>query len=640
MPKRATRSQSRSAALPPSQLRAIERLIEQGDHAAAAKRLRSLVQAYPDQSGPRRLLVQALEGSEGPTAAAVAAFEWAERRPNSLIAQQALLHYAARLGYLFLAHRIAARISGLGGDAHGFHLDPAVLAKFMIQPDGTTASFEQMIWLDIGKLHVDGQDFSNALRWLEDVDLIPARNNYAMSLFHLGRIDEALAAFMASWEVDPGNLFALGWAARLRLYRGDEAGARQLRGALMSATARRIDDAWPQLHALLLLQENDAAWSAYERISGYDWLVQADHLGKAMLMHLAACAASRLGQDRDAQRLWEATTQLSPDFRPARINLEGEAGDFHSHHPVVYDLAHFLPLVWLKSVREGGAQALTNFERVTASNVYLDTLYVAGEAAVRQLSTVILSERARQGDLDAVARLKHFATLPIGTKAERYEHLRALQRAGRLERDEILDYWDGVQQTKIRLLDILVTREREASGLPEDLDIRLGESVDRFNKRDYAAAESLLREILERVPNHPIVLGNLASVRMVQGHEDEAQALLRRVVTEHPDYLVARCNLAIMLIQEGKLDEGQTLLDGLTQRPRLHIQDMFLLYGVLAMLSRARDDHETADNLLAALENLVEDEDDERWLTMARRLQTRVGPMGRLARALRRSAAS
>jgi hypothetical protein len=57
------------------------------------------------------------------------------------------------------------------------------------------------------------------------------------------------------------------------------------------------------------------------------------------------------------------------------------------------------------------------------------------------------------------------------------------------------------------------------------------------------------------------------------------------------------------------------------------VQDIFVLYGALAMLSRARGDQADADALIKNLEPLVEDEDDARRLALAKRLQGRVRPV-------------
>ena len=77
-----------------AQLRAIERLLAQEDYPAALRRIRPLVQQFPNHGGLRRSLVEALQAAEGPSAAGLAAFEWAEQRRNSLPAQETLLYYA------------------------------------------------------------------------------------------------------------------------------------------------------------------------------------------------------------------------------------------------------------------------------------------------------------------------------------------------------------------------------------------------------------------------------------------------------------------------------------------------------------------------------------------------------------------
>ena len=103
----------------------------------------------------------------------------------------------------------------------------------------------------------------------------------------------------------------------------------------------------------------------------------------------------------------------------------------------------------------------------------------------------------------------------------------------------------------------------------------------------------------------------------------------------HPDYLFARCNLASILIEEGALDEAQGLLAGLGQRPRLHIQEAFALYGVTAMLHRARGEDAAADALIASLERMTEDEHDKRMLATAKRRVERVTARGRVLGLLR-----
>jgi predicted Zn-dependent protease len=174
-----------------------------------------------------------------------------------------------------------------------------------------------------------------------------------------------------------------------------------------------------------------------------------------------------------------------------------------------------------------------------------------------------------------------------------------------------------------------IHRETVPTGLPTKLQTRLEESLLQMRVHLYEAAEANLNVILAHAPDHPTALGNLAALRGHQGRTPECPDLLRRVIAAHPDYLFARCNLAGVLIAAGELDEAKGLLDGLAQRPRLHIQEVFDLYGVLAMLSRARRDERAATTLIASLERLVEQPNDARLLAMAKVRVDRALPQGR-----------
>nr|WP_300988945.1 tetratricopeptide repeat protein [Thiocapsa sp.] len=233
--------------------------------------------------------------------------------------------------------------------------------------------------------------------------------------------------------------------------------------------------------------------------------------------------------------------------------------------------------------------------------------------------------RAGRADPDAARLLKGFARLPIGTKDERFVFLRLLQEQNLIAPTDLVDYWDGNQLRQINLFSIEVHREPEVSDLPDDLQELLNASIARFNTGDHAGAEPLLAQLLARVPNHAAAKGNLAAIRSFQGRHEEAEKLLREVVADHPDYLVARCNLANLAVLDGNVDEADALLKGLATRRRIHIQDLFTLYGSMALLNRARGEVAVADSLIASLEPLVQNEDDARRLKFAKNLQKSVG---------------
>ena len=610
----------------PAQIKAIERLLEEGAYESAIQRTRALLKRFPDHGGLHRVLVAALEHSKGAQAAGLAAFAWAERRPNSLPAQEALLHFATGLHHLMLAERAAAKVRELGGETPGFPLDPALKQAMLTQPDGTPADPEAMTRFDISKLHLQANDFAGTLHWLEGLDLLPARNNRALALFHLDRVDESLDAFLANWERDPQNLFALGWAVRLRLYRGDETGASGLCTPLAAATARRVEDALAQLDALLLLRQDQSAWEAFERSAASDWFEPDLGIEGVRLRHFGACAASRLGKGADARRWWQAALAADPDFDLARTNLRDFSPDgAPPGHPAALDLHQSVPISWTTAMRAAKGDVLARLGALGASNAYLEALYLSGEPALRTLVGFVLRQRAEKSDLQAAGLLRAFARLPIGTKEERFAFLSHLGTRGLLARDEAVEYWDGIELRQVKLQGTEIYREAKETGLPPDLDDLLGEAIALVHDRDLDAAEGLLSTILQRVPDHPMVLGNLAAVRAMQGRPEESRRLLREVVASHPDYLFARCNLAKTLIIEGAIDEAEALLGGLADRERLHIQEVFALYGTLAMLGSAKGDEDTAQSLLESLESMVDDEDDQERYEQAKHAVERLG---------------
>lgn len=615
----------------PAQLKAIERLLAEEDYAGAVRRAKPLVQRFPDHSGLRRALVEALEHAEGRFAAGLAAFAWAQSRPNSLAAQETLFRFAVALKHLMLADRTARKVQELGGDTRGFPLAPSVKEAMQELPDGSRGSVEDLERFDIGRLHLGAQDFAGALRWFEGVELLPARNNRALALFHLERIDDALNAFMASWQADAENLFALGWAVRLRLYLGDGTGARGLCTPLAATAARRVDDAIPQLDALLLMQQNELAWNTFERLIHRDWFGPGEDRTDATLRHLGACAASRLGKGAEARRLWQEALEADAAFDLARRNLglfrqEGKAPP----SAMVFEVHQALPMTWTAKLRGREQEATEALDTLSAANAYLEALYLGGDDVLRPLVGFVLKRRAEHADVEAVHCLRAFVRLPVGTREERFDLLSFLQSRNLLAPHEPVEFWDGEQLQEVRLTSTEIYRELKESDLPADVQPLFAEAIALYHEGRLEEAEGQLKTILQHAPNHPVVLGNLAAVHSSQGRDDEARRLLRQVVTQHPDYLFARCNLATTLLADGEIDEAEQLLNGLVDRERLHIYEAFALYGALAMLHTVKGDDEAARSLLANLESMVEDEDDARRLEHVKRVIAQLTPAERL----------
>jgi predicted Zn-dependent protease len=623
----------------PAQLRAIERLLEQEDYHAAVRRTRALVQQFPNHGGLRRSLVEALHAAEGPSAAGLAAFDWAERRRNSLTAQETLLYYAAELYLPALAGRAARRIRELGGDVPGRVPDPTDLAELSHDTLGSGSSVEDLERFNIGQLHLVGQDLHGALRWLDGMEQSSARNNRGVALFQLQRIEEALGVFTDVWQAHPDNLFALSWAVQLRLYRGDDGGALGLCTRLAEGVPISLDHALSQLQVLLLMKQNEPALAAFRSALDSGWDGPLTGRAGAMLRHYGACAACRLGRRGEARRLWREALDIDSDLYLARANLgELERAAEPPAFPQALEVQTLFPVRVISILRDLKQDA--QLDAVHASNAYLEAAYSSGNEVGRMVASLPLKFRAGQGEADAVARLRAFARLPIGSKFERFGYLKFLREQDLMAPEEPMEIWGDDGLTEVKLLSTIVDREPASSGLPKDLDALLSQSIELMQGESIDEAEPLLKRLLERAPGHPIATSNLAALRQMQGRHKEVRPLLRQVVVEHPNYLYGRCNLARLLILDGELQEAESLLHGLTERERMHVSDMFTLYGTLAMLHMAKGDDTAAQRFLASLEPLVASEDDERRFTQARKLVNGVMPKGMFGSILRRMATS
>lgn len=622
-----------AAKLDTRQLAAIERLLTAGRAEDALKRAQRLSKEYPDHSGLWRIQIDALQALGDAPGATLAAYRWAQQRPNNILAQQALLEACLRHEHFFLAMDMVKRLQalGVGENLMISKLMAKDLEEFLIMPDGSRATHEQMEAFDRARIHLQARDFLAALPLLEQGTTIPQRNNLAVCLFNLNRIEDAMAAFDAAWSQDPDNLFALSWIMQLRLFRGDEDSAYGLATPLAVTRARRADDALLQLHGLLLLGENQAANHAYERASGEDWFATDNPLTLALLHHLGGGAACRLHQPDQARERWKQALKLLPQLRLAQENLAEAArcsGQAPSY-PIVFDVTRSLPLAWLDRLqehRQNEATARRYLQEFKASNSYLKQLYLAADVGLRALIAAMLRLRARAGDQDAIAVLKFLIAQPVGTQQERMELLYALRDCASLSGAGPVDFWRGDGLTQIKLLEQRIHREPVDSGLPPALDQLLERSILLSHKRQFAEAEGLLRRILEQVPDHRVALGNLAIMRLHQGDGAECESLLERAIDLYPDYPVPRCNLAQRCIARGDIDRAKALVEPLMEVTDFHIQDYFQLTLVNAMLLKADGDANGAIKMVEGLHQIAADSEDENRIAAMRRALGRVRP--------------
>jgi tetratricopeptide (TPR) repeat protein len=473
-------SSSSSIAKPQAgQINAIQRLLDAKRFAEAATQARALIRQFPEHGAPRRALIEALEGQRNPSGAALAAYEWAALRPNSPQAQQALFDACLQTRSIFLLLRTTRRLQALGvGSGISPPVNEDMLDELLTMPDGQRATQAQMEHFEAARFYVNAQQFEAALDLLKEAQLLPERNNQGVCLYHLGRIDEALACFEASWRDDPDNLFALGWMLRLRLYRGDEDGAHGLATPLAASRARRSEDARIQLDVLLLIGEDEAVRTAFAVIRDSDWFGNGDALEHAWMYHYAAGAACRLGEFDEARALWrQALAERPMPIIQHNLDTLAQRTAATPVYPSLFDLSGALPLDWLKrfqadtSDNQLSDEAFSHYiSEVSAANAFLKRLYLYGDKSIRGLAIILLRMRTKDKDNEAAALLKAFAALPIETSQQRFEYLSLLHEQGYLNPREAVDFWSDHGLTQVKLFHQSVHRDPVDSGLPPELN--------------------------------------------------------------------------------------------------------------------------------------------------------------------------
>lgn len=623
MSKKSTKSKARAKpALQPSpgQLDAVERLLHNKEYRQAEARIRSLIERFPQHSGLYPLLIETLEKQDDYHAVGAVAWLWSQNRPNNPLALEALLKSAAKSGHIYLMLDTIERIRALGSEVSGkLEPDPELLLEIRTMPDGQIATEKEMVAFETGRLLLEARDFTNAIAVLEHVGMMSARNNLGATLFHVGRIEDAMQVFASAWQADADNLFALGWLIRLRCYLGDEDFAHGLVTPLAAATARRADDLLMQLDALLFMGEDAAAVTAFERASKHVWF--RDKEGGpdtlARIQHFAACATARCGNLKQARQYWKEALAITNRLSIARTNLRALGGwNNASVYPAVFDLSQSFPLSWLEQLKPGSQEVALGelkdkLAKLTASPAYAERICRTGDVSMRGLALILLRSQATKGSSDAAARLKALIVLPIGTDEERMDSLRFLQLEKFIPGNAPADIWLKGQVQSVHLANAEIYREVEPPDLPPDLHALLEESMDKTRDMDIAGAQACLRQILEQKPDDRITLGNLGQLLIHQGEREAGEAMLRRVIALYPDYLYPRCNLAKLLIKEKRLDEAQELLRDLHMRERFHVDDYFMLIGTTATLSAARGNVDSALRMIEQLESMVETEEDD-----------------------------
>ncbi len=98
------------------------------------------------------------------------------------------------------------------------------------------------------------------------------------------------------------------------------------------------------------------------------------------------------------------------------------------------------------------------------------------------------------------------------------------------------------------------TSERRTLSIPQAIDL----AVQHHNAGDLSKAETIYRQVLQSVPNHPEVLHLLGVIAHQGGKNVEAVDLIGKALATQPNMAEAHNNLGVSLFELGRLDEAVT----------------------------------------------------------------------------------
>src|ERR1700686_4926377 len=112
------------------------------------------------------------------------------------------------------------------------------------------------------------------------------------------------------------------------------------------------------------------------------------------------------------------------------------------------------------------------------------------------------------------------------------------------------------------------TKVREEGAPPE-----LTQAESLIEKRDYAAAEPLLRKVVESHAENYVAWFDLGFVTNALGRTDDSIAAYRKSVAAKPDVFESNLNLGIQLAKTGQPDADQFLFAATQLKPTAHVTE-------------------------------------------------------------------
>ncbi len=449
-------------------------------------------------------------------------------------------------------------------------------------------------------------------------DCVPALNNLSFTQFTIGNAEEAKRTTQKVLDRDPDNFHALGNLVRYHFLTAEFDKAHSFAERLKQISGDQPDLEGKRAEALAFLGDDREIWASYERA------VEKQAEPSPLLLHLAAAASYRLGDEENAWKLWRQALNLLPSFEMAQECLEDKWLPIGKREvPWYWPFTYWFPQNFGNLVEKHMG---TDIERMSKrrlergmKSLLVDLPYIPdllphmlergdGQARAFALRFIFLLATP-----DLLQTCYNFALGKLGTDDLRMEAMQYISEnhPEMLPEDGLVPMWINGEQTELMMLGFDISFEPdETEGLPEAVLDKHQEATELLWNDEPQAAELLLHEIIAAAPDFPSAYNQLAVAYEMLGQKQKARELVEETHARFPDYLFARVALARMLTVEGKAQEARDLVNPLLRRNELHITEFRALAQVQMEIALAEKQPEAARGWLAMWQEIEPENPD------------------------------
>lgn len=460
-------------------------------------------------------------------------------------------------------------------------------------------------------------------------DFIPAHNNLSLVSWQEANVGGAIAKAHFVLEQEPENIHALSNLIHFLVLSGDEETASGYREQLKASHAKAWDGWTKKAEGLSYLGDDSGVVELWQQAQNEK---VDDSPTSALFYHLAAVAFARIGEEKQAIKVWKKALARNPNLTIAQENLKDirqSVSQRHGAWPFPWEqwlmpasIEQFRQVLSAsKKIKQPGkisARIRTFLDGHPDVGIIIPRIMERGGPSGQEIFLGI-AEQLKTSQLLEMS--KAFALSQNGTDRMRNRAVNLAVEAKLLPKEKVT-LWLRGEWREIMLMaytfhdEPLVKHSRQVETLLSKAISLLKED----NKEAASEAEMLLKEALELEPDAPDLQNNLALALGDQDRMDEFERLLHEIVEHHPDYVFSRALLAQKYLQEGDVETADNLLYPILSRDRFHFMEFGCFASAYIELLVAKGEKESARSWMQMWEKVYpEDPQLDYWQSQLKR---------------------